>query len=346
MLRVANAILHVFDFVAGSQHLSEEPLDLSSRQVRSFVQRHLRKVSSSSESRRGEFAPDSGFARELSGYLTGGRDFVSFSREIAQWFWEELRRTEDLEQVDLLVADFTDTDAAPAAADGENNDAFDGAEPRRFVVLLLPRRACFAHEVFGASNGICRHDATLPSPSQKVASYVVVDADTLAVSFHDRVRKVGSEEVMVLPDRFLQCSSEASGHEVIKEVSVIVSDVAEEFGLTPAVEVGRAKASLARAAEQDDAVDPVAVGREIFEDRPEVRARFEERVAAAALPAEAPVRRAATRIARNHRIRTDTGIEITFPSDLAEQPGYLDFAKNADGLISITIGNVTSIENR
>ena len=172
MLRVTNAILHVFDFDAGSTYFSQRPLDLDVRATRSYVQRHLRKISSCAESRHGEFAPDSGFAAELQRYLVGEREFVEFSTEIAQWFWEELRRAEDLEQCDLLVADFTDTDAASASADGaDEGPSFDGDAGRRFfAVVLLPRRQAFVHEVGGAANDISRVDATLPNPSQKVAS--------------------------------------------------------------------------------------------------------------------------------------------------------------------------------
>ena len=65
------------------------------------------------------------------------------------------------------------------------------------------------------------------------------------------------------------------------------------------------------------------------------------------LPEEVPVRRGvANRLTKTHRIRTDTGIEIAFPSDLADKPGYIDFSTEPDGRLSITIRNVVSIENR
>ena len=349
MLKVDHAILHVFDFESGSTYFSERPLDLMVRSTRSYVQRHLRKISSNAESRHGAFSQDSGFAFELSRYLAGEREFVDFSVEIAQWFWEELRRAEDLEQCDLLVADFTDTDAGGSGeADAEEGPSFDGPAGRRFfAVLLLPRKQSFVHEVGGDSNDIARQDAVLPNPSQKVASYVLVDAETMAIDFHDKERSVGGTSVSIIPEHFLQCTSEASSHEVIDEVSVIVRDVAEEFGLTPAVEVGRAKAVVARAAEVEESFAPAEVGRAVFEDRPDVAERFEERVRQASLPEEAPVRRGvANRLTRSHKIKTDTGVEITFPSELADKPGYLDFSRDAEGRITITVGNVAAIENR
>lgn len=350
MLKVSQAILHVFDFETGAKYYSEAPLDLESRATRSYVQRRLRKIVGNPESNHGEFAQDSGFAGELEHYLAGGADFVGFSTQIAEWFWEELRRAEELEQADLLVADFTDTDEAKVDAgssDAQVDAAFDGPAGKRFfAVALLPRRQSFVHEV-GGSNQILRMDTALPNPTQKIDSYVLVDCDTYAIDFHDKERSIGGQTLQILPDKFLQCSSAASTQEVFAEVSVIVQDVAEEYGLTPAVEVGRAKAAVAQQAERDEVVTPAEVGRVVFEQRPDMQEVFEERVREAKLPEEAPVRRGvANRLAKNHKIKTDTGIEITFPSDLADKPGYLDFSTSADGTITISIGNVAHIENK
>ena len=213
MLKVDRAILHVFDFDSGSTYLSERPLDLTVRATRSYVQRHLRKISANAESRHGSFAPDSGFAAELQRYLVGEREFVEFSVEIAQWFWEELRRSEDLEQCDLLVADFTDTDGAGEKDGEEGGPSFDGPAGRRFfAILLLPRRQAFVHEVGSDANDIARVDATLPNPSQKVASYVLVDAETGAIDFHDKERAVGGEKLMVIPERFLRGDRRGQRH--------------------------------------------------------------------------------------------------------------------------------------
>lgn len=351
MLKVSQAILHVFDFESGSKYYSEAPLDLENRPTKSYVQRRLRKIVGNAESNHGEFAEDSGFAGELEHYLMGGAEFQGFSVQIAEWFWEELRRAEELEQVDLLVADFIDTDAVPVDAnstDAEVDAAFDGPEGKRFfAMVLLPRKQSFVHEIGGGANEILRMDTALPNPTAKIDTYVLVDCDSFAIDFHDKERSIGGETIQILPDKFLQCTAAASTQQVFTEVSEIVQDVAEEYGLTPAVEVGRAKAAVAQQADREEVVAPAEIGRVVFEDRPDVQQVFEERVREAKLPEEAPVRRGvANRLAKNHKIKTDTGIEITFPSDLADKPGYLDFSTGADGTISITIGNVAHIENK
>ena len=83
----------------------------------------------------------------------------------------------------------------------------------------------------------------------------------------------------IMSELFLQCSSEASSQEVISEVTGIVQELAEEYNLEPAVEVSRAKAAVAAAVEVHETVDPVNVGRQVFEDRPEICERYEARAA-------------------------------------------------------------------
>ena len=54
----------------------------------------------------------------------------------------------------------------------------------------------------------------------------------------------------------------------------------------------------------------------------------------------------AQRVAKNHKIRTDTGIEITFPSEFAHNSDFIEFVSTPNGLIQIELKNIGSIENR
>ncbi|MBF0911235.1 MAG: nucleoid-associated protein [Atopobiaceae bacterium] len=349
MLRVTKAILHVFDFETGSKYFSQSILDLDDRQAKSYVQRRLRKITANPESRHGEFAPTSNFANGLQEYAQGEVEFVEFSQQIAQWFWEELRRTDDVEQCDLLVADYVDTDITHAVNNIQNtqSESFDDEGKRLFAIVLLPRKQTFIHDVLNGTNEIVRQDATLPSPTQKVDSYAVIDFDTGAIDFHDHNRSVAGEDKCIIPELFLECTSKVSSHEAISEVTVIVQDLAEEYGLEPVVEVSRAKAAVAEAAEVEEAVDPIKVGQRIFEKQPQIQEQYEAQIARKNLASEIPVKRGvANKIAKNHKIRTDTGIEISFPSHLTNRPGYLEFSHETDGRITISIKNIAHIENR
>ena len=66
------------------------------------------------------------------------------------------------------------------------------------------------------------------------------------------------------------------------------------------------------------------------------------------LPERVPVERAQVERAavRNHKIRTDTGIEISFPAEMGNNPEYIEFVNEPNGLITLALKNIGSIENR
>lgn len=275
MLNIHHAILHAFDFDTGATFLSDHELDLDEKLVKSYVRRHLNRCVSSERNMHGEFAEGSGFVEELLLYLSHRASFEELSKQIAQFLWEKLRTCDDLEPMDLLVADFEQSADAPKGdADEEELERAFAAEPvRRFAVVLLPRSQTFMHSIEhpsgGAFNEIVRHDATLPNPSGKVNTYALVD---------------------LMPEQ---------------------------------------------------------IGAQVFEDEPEMAQSYETEAREAGLPEEVHVRRAAARrLTKTHRIRTDTGIDIAFPSEYSSGNDYIAFDREEDGSLTITIRNVKHIENR
>ncbi len=279
-MNIMHAILHVFDFEANASSFSQRELDLSDRVAKSYVQRHLRKMSNSPESKHGSFLQDSAFAGELGRYLDGGCSFVDFSIQIAQFLYGELRKGDGVEACDLLVADF-EADADPSSAEPSSTnpssadpsspapdgldeldpeaaavaaalaaDAYEGRGERCFAVALLPRKQAFVHDVRHeageASNGIVRNDATLPNPTQRLDSYAVVETRTPQRP-RSTTRRAPSPAARRCssPTACCNASSEASSKEVIEQVTRIVEDVAQEYGANAARAVSKAKAIMA-----------------------------------------------------------------------------------------------------
>ena len=363
-MNINHAILHVFDFEGAGTTYSARELDLGERLVKSFVQRHLRRAQGSAENKHGQFKQDSMFAGELEHYLKAG-DFVAFSRQIAEFLYSELRKGETCEACDLLVADFEGdpvTSAAQNAADELDmpvteaaaimeDAAFDGRGERFFAIALLPRKQAYVHDVHHeGGEAVCdvvRHDATLPNPTQKIDSYAFISTSDFSVDFHDKERVIAGSTCMLLPDGLLQCSSAASTKEVMQTVARIVEDVANEYGANAATAVSRAKAVMQEKADEGDFLPPWELGEDVFEDAPQMRERYEEMAREEELPERVHVKKSVAHAAnRSHRIRTDTGIEITFPSEYSMNPNFIEFVTQSDGSMSIELKNIGHIENR
>lgn len=353
-MKINHAVLHVFDFVSCVNVFAQEELDLTAKNTKRYVTGHAKRALGNLDNKRGAFADDSLFAPEIRRYFRGERDFVGLSVQVAEYLSQELGRMEKTESTDLLVIDFEDEARAVVGdmTEEELDAAFEAKGKRYFALLLLEARQAYMHEVGtgedgGTSTGIARHHAILPNPSQKVQSYAVIESSSLSVAFCDKARTIAGEERWLIPDGLLQCSMEASGKETFGTVARIVEEVAQEYGANTAVALSKAKAYVSEHAEESDEVYPEELGREVFADDAALQKRFEEAVAEEALPEKVVVEKAvAQRVAKNHKIRTDTGIEVTFPAEYGENPDFIEFVSAPNGLISIELKNIGHIENK
>lgn len=352
-LRINHAILHVFDFVSCENTFSAEEMDLTSKNAKNYASRMAKKGLDNLDNKHGRFAENSAFADELEAYFQGQANFVDLSVQIGQFLVDELKHMEKTPSFDLLVVDFEE-DAEGAVnqmTEEEVDAAFKGHANRYFGLFLLESKQAYMHEMdygdLGPKNGIIRNYATLPSPSQKLSSYAVVDLRSQDVLFVDKPRVISGEERLLIPEGLLQCSMEASSKETFEAVTQIVEAVAEEFGVNPAVAQAKTKAYVAETTEVEPDIDLEELADDIFESNEEIKARFEEHVRSQELPERIPLeRKTVEKVAKNHKIRTDTGIEITFPAEYSKNPEYLSFTSEADGTISIQLKNIGHLENR
>lgn len=334
-MEINHAILHILDFDSAVNVMSQRELDIESRTVRSFVTTHLRRARTSADNKRATFAENSAFGGELKGYFFGEREFVDLSQQIAEFISSELTKAEKAESTDVLVADFDDDEDA-----------------RWFAVMLLGSKQAFMHEVGREEgevrNDIARHYAILPNPSQKVPSYAIVRASTMEIGYVDKKRKIAGEDRMLIPDGLLQCDTGVSGKEVIDTVTRVVEEVAEEHGANTAVALAKVKAAVAEKVEDDEELPPWDIVDEVFEDEPVIKESVRAALTEEKVPERVPVERKQVERAavRNHKIRTDTGIEISFPAEMGSNSEYIEFVNEPNGLISIELKNIGSIENR
>lgn len=353
-MNINKAILHVFDFTSCVNVFAQTEMDLGNKVAKRYVTSQAKRAVGNLDSKRGTFAANSLFTEELRAYFRGERDFVGLSQQIGEYLVGELSQMEKTPSCDLLVIDFEgDLDeTVRVMTDEEAEAAYKGRGTRYFAIILLESRQAYMHEVgsndFGdTATTIARHHAILPNPSQKVTSFALIDGDTLAVWFTDKEREIAGEKRWIIPDGLLQCSMEASSKEVLQAVTTVVEEVAEEYGANTAWAMARAKAYVAENAEESDEVDAHELGREVFADEPVLQERFEAAVNEGALPERVVVEKAvAKRVTKNHKIRTDTGIELTFPAEYGENPDFIEFFSTPDGRIEIALKNIGAIENR
>lgn len=333
-MMIQKAILHILDFTTNVCILSQQELDFSSEAVYEYVDKRVGRIIKDAARQTGAFYATSQYQVQLQQLLAGEMTFADFAAQTARSLFDILNHCDNPESVDVLVVDFTD-----------DNDG------RHIGIILLDNKTAYTHQVMDADgviyNQLIKHYAILPSTTQKVEAYADIQCRDFSIAFVDKKRSMNGEEIYALPDRLLQCTAVISAKEAVKLVSKIATKVAEDHGSSTVEALSKAKNYLAENAETADTFSPEALGAEVFAHSPAMQNEFKEQLAEAKLAESIAIEKDyAIRTGRSHKIKTDTGIEITFPSEYIENSDYIQFINNPDGTISIELKNIGKIMNK
>ena len=334
-MNINHAILHIFDAQSAVTVFSEAELEFDTRAVKSFVTKHLKRSRNAADNHPGSFTQESAFAAELKRYFFGERTFIDLSQQIAEFLCEQLSHAEKPSSADILVADFEDDE-----------------ETRWFAILIMESRMAFMHEVANDAGTvaakIARHHAILPAPTQKIASYALVRSRDLAILYQDKPRTIMGADTQLIVDGLLQCTTGTSAKEVIDTVTRAVAEAAEEHGANAAVALAATKAAMVEQVEVDEELPPWDIVDEVFAEEPALQATVRQKLEEEHVPERVSVERAHAErpSVRSQKIRTDTGIEITFPVEMSKNSEYIAFKNEPNGLISIELKNIGAIESR
>ncbi len=333
-MMIQNAVLHILDFNAHMCILSQRELDLSSDAAYEYVDNRIRRMVTDDSQQSGIFYASSTCAsmvRELAG---GQMDFSVFAAQAAQRLYDILLCCDEQRTTDVLTVLFQDD-----------------KDRRQAAVLLLDNKTAYTHQIFddegAVYNQFIRHCAILPGTTQKTEAYVLICLDDFTVRFSDKKRKLNGEDTYILPEHFLQCTAEISAKDAVKLVEKIAAKVAENYGGNTVSILSKTKNYLAECGDDSQLFSPHELGDAIFSDSPVMKREFSAQVGEAKLPDTVPIRREfARRAGKSHKIKTDTGIEITFPSEYVENTEYIQFINHPDGTISIELKHIGKIINK
>ena len=85
----------------------------------------------------------------------------------------------------------------------------------------------------------------------------------------------------------------------------------------------------------------------VFKDNPSMQADYRQEMENSGFSEPVVVNQEATlKKMRKHRLSTDTGIELVIPTEFFENTEFVEFCKDDDGFMSITLKNIQNITNK
>ena len=330
---INHAVLHILDSNSGLTVYSDEELALEDS-IQTFLLKHIEKSWGSQSAKPGQFYEDSVFQQHLQKYQAGELSFIAFSKEIGKTLEQAFTHAEEMASADVIVADVRIDDVP------------------QFVVFKSNSHMGYTHQVQqleggGFRNAIINHYAIMPNLTQRMDEFAFINTKTQAISVSAKKYTIDGNTIYVLPEILLECSLAPSPQEAVKKLQKTAQKVAEAYGQDEVAAATAAKSYVAERLEQEDTLDLQAAGQEIFKGSPAMQADFQDAVTDAGFTAPVQVDREATlKKVCKHKLKTDTGIELTIPTDYFDNTEFVEFNNNEDGTLSITLKHISNIINR
>jgi len=332
MVVIDKAILHILDFNSGMTVYSDEELTVQDS-IETFLLKHIEKAWGSQDAKPGTFYDDSHCAQLLTEYLSGEMSFVPFSKELAKKLEDAFVHAEEMASSDVIVADVRIDDR------------------RQIVIFKSNSHIGYTHQVnqteSGIKNEIINHYSIMPNLSQKMEEFAFIDVETKEVSVTAKKYTIDGSSILVFPEILLECSLTPSPKEAIKNLSKTAAKVAEAYGQDQIATEAAVKNYVTENMQTTDELDLMEAGREIFKENPSMQADFDTAIKEAGFTEPVKMDQEATiKKMCKHKLKTDTGIELTVPSEYFDSTEFMEFHNNEDGTLSIMLKHIGNIVNR
>ena len=329
------AILHILDTNSGINVFSDEELDTENAEINNFITKHIEKIYESAALRPAEFKETSGFRAKIEQYKAGETDFTALSKNAAERLYDAITASEEPKSAGLIVVEFV-----------VNEENIIG-------ILKCDNKTGISHTVVQGEgrifNNIINHYAILPPVSQKIADCAFINLKTGGLKYSGRSVKIDGDTVDIIAELLLECEFEISPRESANTVTRLAKKVALENGADMIETQARIKEYVTQSIEENEFeyVDTDKVADKVFDGLPAMRDEFEQKLEKAGVPKKVEVSKYLTKkMTADVKLVTDTGVNLSFPSEYYKNPEYLEIITNEDGTISIKINNITEIVNR
>ena len=216
-------------------------------------------------------------------------------------------------------------------------------------VACLPYRSALVHQADTDKAGVITtrilpHGTVLPQPGAKGCAGFVINLSTGDIRLRDAdvLTNVGNRALFA--QALFTMAATRSTKDAVKAVTEVIEQAApvDVETITPVL-----KRAMSKSIEEKGVIDVQDVAEEVFRSDPEreaiiaqVSRQMQEEQIEPVIPVEN--KRVVAQLSRV-KVKTDTGISITLPRELADDERSFSVVRNDDGTISIIIGQVQEI---
>ncbi len=330
---IKNVVLHILDTSVGVPVLSNREID-PEQEGYDFVENLLQKMLADDNLKDAEFQESPNRVRQLCEDLQSGQDFIAISQEIAGMLYEIISHQPDIPPADLVCCRILINDLP-------------------FLGLLkLNYRTNYIHHVEyqgeTSINFLIKQRTVLPGENQKPEEGILINLADFSVRLVEKEYEIDGIKEPYLSKRFLVCNDQLSRAAKAKIISQVAEKIGKKYNNEKFDSLARLRKTVTENLEESDSIEVESVAQEIFRDNPAAQREYVAEIKEAGIKEDRIQlsEKLAERKFGNQKIKTDTGIEINFPSTYYNNKEMIEFINHPNGTVSILIKNVGKISNK
>ncbi len=332
-INIKSAVLHILDNNVTMPVLSDKEMELDNDTL-SFLENIINKAFNDDNLKNAKFSYESAIEELFLQLTKKDLTFIDFTKKIAGDLFSLMLSNPGISGADLICSDFKFND---------NN---------YIGIFKLNYKNNYIHFVKYEDdtniNVLVKQKTVLPNENQKVEECILINTNNLAIQLIEKEYEIDGEKIPYLSQVFLKCEDELSTAQKVKIIGKTAQKLSKKYYDKEFDNIARLNQAIAENIEEINAIDIEEIARETFADNRQIQAEYLNEIQNAGIK-EKEIHlpeKIAERKFKTHKIKTDTGIEINFPSIFYNKKDKIEFLNNPDGSISIIIRNVNKITNK
>ncbi|NBK97122.1 MAG: hypothetical protein EOM50_03735 [Erysipelotrichia bacterium] len=326
MISITKAILHTMDEATQMYFNAEEEmvLDVS---VCEYLVKHVEKIMAQNNAQKGKFKLTSKMFAQFKQYHSS--NFVNITKMIADLWFSAYVEAMRFCNMNLLFVEFREEDS------------------NYFAVMQFKNKSGYIRNIVKEEgvikNEILTYSALLPSLSQSVEEFFIVNLTDYSLRLKEDKRYLNSDEELLISDQILYCDIEMSMKDSIKVINEIVTKVSNELEENELDNTLKVKRFVKSCIDTDSQLSVEDLCPVVFPNDERFKQKFEALALESKLPKNIMLDAKTPTGVRKHKIKTDAGVEIIIPVDYAESKDTFNIVNNSDGSVSIALNHIGKI---
>ncbi len=333
-IRILKAIVHILDSTTGTPVLSDSELEFGS-DFSDFLREHIWKIMSGDDVKKCRFIQEESKVFDIIKDIDDA-SFVPASKEVASFLYEIMNSNIDIPPADLILV------------------VYEISQSVYLGILKMNYKTSYTHKTGmgqeGNVNEIITYKTILPKQSQRLSEAALVNLDDMSISLIEKKYEINGTKSNYFSKIFMQCTTSLSQKTKLDIVTKAVEKVQKaNYDESEQAQVSmKAKNIIHNEIADQGKIDVPVVIDKIFEDRPELKEEFNQKIEKYNIADEPIKPESETTVKKYYRqfLKTDTGIEIKIPMEEYENKDSVEFITNGDGTVSVLIKNVEKLVSK